>query len=115
MKDDRVYLLHIHDSLANIREYTNSGREFFFKDRKTQDAVVRNLEIIGEAVKHLSASLTTSHPSIPWKQIAGMRDKLIHEYFGVDLTLIWDVVATGLPDLNRTISEILNSPESSAP
>jgi uncharacterized protein with HEPN domain len=64
------------------------GREFFFKDRKTQDAVVRNLEIIGEAVKHLSASLTTSHPAIPWKQIAGMRDKLIHEYFGVDLNLV---------------------------
>ena len=50
MKDDRVYLLHIHDSLANIQEYTSSGREFFFKDRKTQDAVVRNLEIIGEAL-----------------------------------------------------------------
>jgi uncharacterized protein with HEPN domain len=115
MKDDRVYLLHIQDSLANIRDYTKSGQEFFFKDRKTQDAVVRNLEIIGEAVKHLSDSLTTSYPSIPWKQIAGMRDKLIHEYFGVDLNLIWDVVATGLPDLNRAISEILNSPESSAP
>ena len=57
MKDDRVYLLHIQDSLANIREYTDSGREFFFKDRKTQDAVVRNLEIIGEAVKHLIAFL----------------------------------------------------------
>lgn len=115
MKDDRVYLLHIQDSLANIREYTNSGREFFFKDKKTQDAVVRNLEIIGEAVKHLSPSLTASHPSIPWKQIAGMRDKLIHEYFGVDLNLIWDVVATGLPEFDRKISEILNSPQASAP
>ncbi len=114
MKEDRVYLLHIQDSLANIREYTSSGREFFFKDKKTQDAVVRNLEIIGEAVKHLSPSLTTAHPSIPWKQIAGMRDKLIHDYFGVDLNLIWDVVATGLPNLDQTISEILNSTESSA-
>ncbi len=109
MKEDRVYLLHIRDALTNIQEYTSSGREFFFKDKKTQDAVVRNLEIIGEAVKHLSASLTASHPSIPWKQIAGMRDKLIHEYFGVDLNLVWDVVATGLPDLNRKISEILKS------
>ena len=109
MKDDRVYLLHIQDSLGNIREYTNSGREFFFKDRKTQDAVVRNLEIIGEAVKHISPSLTMSHPSIPWKQIAGMRDKLIHEYFGVDLNLVWDVVATGLPEFDRKISEILKT------
>lgn len=106
MKEDHVYLLHIRDALANIQEYTSPGREFFFNDKKTQDAVVRNLEIIGEAVKHLSASLTTSHPSIPWKQIAGMRDKLIHEYFGVDLNLVWDVVATGLPELDRTISEI---------
>ncbi len=62
MKEDRVYLLHIRDALANIQEYTSSGREFFFTDKKTQDAVVRNLEIIGEAVKHLSDSLTTSHP-----------------------------------------------------
>lgn len=109
MKEDRVYLLHIRDALANIQEYTSSGREFFFTDKKTQDAVVRNLEIIGEAVKHLSDSLTTSRPSIPWKQIAGMRDKLIHEYFGVDLNLVWDVVATGLPELDRTIAEILKT------
>ena len=109
MKDDRVYLLHIRDSLANIQEYTKPGRELFFQDKKTQDAVVRNLEIIGEAVKHLSASLTTTHPSIPWKQIAGMRDKLIHDYFGVDLNLVWDVVATGLPEFNRQIMEILTT------
>ncbi len=109
MKDDRVYLLHIRDSLTNIREYTDPGREFFFKDKKTQDAVVRNLEIIGEAVKHLSASLTTANPPIPWKQIAGMRDKLIHEYFGVDLDLVWDVVATSLPEFERQISHILTT------
>lgn len=88
MKDDRMYLLHIRDALGNIREYTAPGREAFFNERKTQDAVIRNLEIIGEAVKHMSASLKATHNTIAWKQIAGMRDRLIHDYFGVDLNLV---------------------------
>lgn len=80
MKDDQMYLLHIRDALGNIREYTAAWRKVFFNDRKTQDAVIRNLEIIGEAVKHMSASLKAAHSTIPWKQIAGMRDRLIHDY-----------------------------------
>ena len=69
MKDDRIYLLHILDAIRQIVEYTAAGKESFFADRKTQDAVVRNLEIIGEATKRVSLSLKTAHPDIAWKAI----------------------------------------------
>ena len=97
MKDDRIYLLHIRDAIQQILEYTVAGQESFLSDRKTQDAVVRNLEIIGEASKRLSSSLKDAHPDISWKPIAGMRDKLIHDYFGINLKLVWDVVERDLP------------------
>lgn len=73
MKDDRIYLFHIRDAIQHILTYTEAGRDSFFADRKTQDAVVRNLEIIGEATKHLSQALKDAHPDISWKPIAGMR------------------------------------------
>ena len=69
----------------------------FFSDGKTQDAVIRNIEIIGQAVKGTSDGTRALEPGVPWRQIAGMRDKLIHEYFGVDLALVWDVVENELP------------------
>ena len=87
--------------------YTTAGKENFFSDRKTQDAVVRNLEIIGEATKRVSATLKEAHPDIAWKPIAGMRDKLIHDYFGVNLQLVWDAVVRDLPDLKRKIDLLL--------
>jgi uncharacterized protein with HEPN domain len=92
VKANRVYLLHIRDATQRIVEYTRGGREAFLASPMTQDAVVRNLEIIGEAVKNLSESLRTGHAEIPWKRIAGMRDKVIHEYFGVNLQLVWEAV-----------------------
>ena len=107
MKDDRVYLLHVRDAVQRILEYTSEGREAFFQDAKTQDAVVRNLEIVGEAVKHLSDAGKSACPEVPWKRVAGMRDKLIHEYFGVNLALVWDVVALDLPNLKACIDRVL--------
>lgn len=83
MKDQRVYLLHAIDAVDAIVEYTSEGRATFFADRKTQDAVIRNLEILGQAVKGLSNETRSREPELRWRQIAGMRDKLIHEYFGV--------------------------------
>lgn len=97
MKDDRIYLLHVRDAIQYILEYTATGKEGSFADRKTQDAVVRNLEIIGEATKRVSGLLKDAHPDISWKPIAGMRDKLIHDYFGINLQLVWDVVERDLP------------------
>ena len=107
MKDDRIYLLHIRDAIQNIIEYTVEGKESFFVDRKTQDAVVRNLEIIGEATKRLSASLKDDHSEVSWKPIAGMRDKLIHDYFGINLQLVWDVIERDLPVLRLKVSQLL--------
>ena len=78
----------------------------FFEDIKTQDAVIRNLEIIGEATKNLSETIRKNHPEIPWKNLAGMRDRLIHQYFGVNLDIVWDVAKKELPQLLLHIRNI---------
>ena len=107
-KDPQVYLAHIRDSIQIIREYTKEGKDAFFQDRKTQDAVIRNLEIIGEAVKVLPSEMTARHELVPWKSIAGMRDQLIHHYFGVDLKLVWGVVESRLDELDKVIQAEFN-------
>lgn len=107
MKDDRFYLLHIRDAIADIHTYTTTGRDAFFEERLRQDGVIRKLEVIGEAVKGLSVSLRLRHPEIPWKQISGMRDKMAHEYFGVDLELVWMVVERDLPPLSQVVTDLL--------
>ena len=109
MKDDRIYLLHIRDAIRQIVEYTAAGKGSFLADRKTQDAVVRNLEIIGEATKRGSPGLKATHTDIAWKPIAGMRDKLIHDYFGVNVQLVWDAVDRDLPVLYEKVKDLLTS------
>jgi uncharacterized protein with HEPN domain len=79
----------------------------FLRDRKTQDAVIRNLEVVGEAVKNLSQQFRDQHPQVPWKRVAGMRDLLIHRYFGVKLETVWEVVTTELPGLRAAIEAML--------
>jgi uncharacterized protein with HEPN domain len=105
----RPYLLHALDAIDAVLEYTQDGRDAFFADRKTQDAVIRNIEVLGQAVKSLSAETRAHDDSIPWRQIAGMRDKLIHEYFGVDLALVWDVVERELPSLRPKMVALLQN------
>jgi uncharacterized protein with HEPN domain len=100
-----MYLAHIRDSIRAIRDYTQEGEAAFLKDRKTQDAVIRNLEIIGEAVKNLPPEITEKYPDIPWKNIAGMRDRLIHHYFGVNLKMVWGVVETRLEALAHVVQK----------
>lgn len=107
MKDDRLYLSHIRDAIHRILSYTKDGKAAFLTDPKSQDATIRNMEIVGEAVKRLSDQTRSRRPEIPWKRIAGMRDKMIHEYFGVDHRLVWDVVEQQLPDLLRAIESLL--------
>ncbi len=109
MKDDKVYLAHIRDAIQRIESFTSGGRDKFFIDPMVQDAVIRNLEIIGEAVKGLSDELRTANPDVPWKQIAGMRDVLIHHYFGVKLETVWQVLVDHLPVLEARVRKLLGA------
>ena len=92
MKRDVAYLSHIRDATRRIQDYSRDGQEAFMASTLIQDAVIRNLEIIGEATKALSPAFREQHPNIPWSSMAGMRDVLIHGYMGVDLKIVWDVV-----------------------
>jgi uncharacterized protein with HEPN domain len=83
--------------------------EEFLNDIKTQDAVVRNLEIIGEAIKNISKGLKKKYPQIPWKDLSGVRDKLIHHYFGVNLDIVWNIVKEELPEVLLQLEEILKT------
>lgn len=105
---DRARLLHIRDAIENILNFTTGGREEFFADLKTQAAVMRYLEIIGEAARSVSDDMRSSHPEVPWRKIADLRNRLIHEYFNVDLELTWTIVESDLPELKRDIGAILN-------
>ena len=107
MKDDRVYLQHIRDALQDIAAYCGSDHEAFLRDRMRQDATLRKLEVIGQAVKNLSEPTKSRQPEIPWKQIAGMRDKVIHDYFGVNLEIVWAVVQKELPKLSTAVEALL--------
>ncbi|MEM2865440.1 MAG: DUF86 domain-containing protein [Candidatus Bathyarchaeia archaeon] len=99
MRKDRAYLKHIIEAASNIEKFIEGVyKEDFLANVEKQYAVLRGLEIIGEATKNLSEGLKSKHPQIPWKEIAGMRDKLIHQYFGVDLDLVWETVRMKLPE-----------------
>ena len=112
MKDDTVFLKHILDAINLIEEYLKDKSYEEFKDnRMLQDAVIREIEIIGEAAKNLSKEFRNKHSDIPWRQIAGMRDKLIHGYFGVDLDAIWDTATMDVPSLKERLQEILKKEE----
>ncbi len=104
---DRLYLRHVVDAIEDIRPFTADGRDAFLHDRKTQSAVIRQLEIIGEAVKRLSPEITARHAGVPWRQIAGTRDRLIHGWFQVDLAAVWSMVEHDLPSLRQAVETIL--------
>lgn len=104
MKDDKLYLEHILECIAYIEDYTIDGKEGFMSSKVTQDAVIRNLEIIGEAAKRVSSNLRKQNPDIAWREMAGMRDVLIHDYFGVDLMIVWNVVEYELPKIKVKIN-----------
>lgn len=109
-KDIAVFLKHIIESAELIEEYlVEIDKELFKKSKQIQDSVIRRLEIIGEAVKNIPDDYKKSHTGIPWKQLAGLRDVLIHQYFGVDIELTWEIARYEIPKLKRILMDVLNN------
>jgi uncharacterized protein with HEPN domain len=109
-RDARLYLHDIARSIGRIERYVK-GLSFaeFSRDEKTRDAVVRNIEIVGEAVRHLPVELKSGHSHIPWAKMVGMRNKVMHEYFGIDNAILWETVRTDIPALKLLISGVEES------
>lgn len=107
-RDFRDYITDIYNAICEVEEFTK-GLDFgrFEEDRKTVNATVRSLEVIGEAAKRIPAHIKEKYPSVPWKKMAAMRDKLIHEYFGVDETIVWKVASEELPKLKPAFKEVV--------
>ncbi len=106
MKDQALYIIHIQECLEKIIEYTRAGREAFLADSRTQDAVIRKFEVIGEAAKRLSEAFTAANPDIPWRKMAGFRDILIHAYDRVDPNEIWNIIEQYVPELLKQMQGI---------
>jgi uncharacterized protein with HEPN domain len=108
MRSSKLYLTDINNSILKIKKYTRTlSYKNFSTNEMLIDAVVRNLEIIGEAVKKIPKEVKKDSPSIEWAKIAGMRDILIHAYFGIDKEIIWDVITNKLPPLQKEIRKLL--------
>jgi len=111
VKDDRLYLIHITECIARIEQYTAEGKDAFLADRKTQDAVVRNLQTLAESTQRLSNPLKLKRPDVDWRGIAGFRNVAVHDYLGIDTQQIWRIVEHDLPGLKPKIAAILASLE----
>lgn len=107
MKDDRLYLVHIRESIERVEEYTAQGKEAFRADRKGQDAVLRNLHTLTESAMRLSDHVKAACQQVDWRGIAAFRNVVVHDYLGVDLDQIWLIVERDLPPLKRCVIEAL--------
>ena len=108
------YIRHILDEIDYIlTQLSDTDVDSFLKDATLKRAFVRSLEIIGEASKKLTEDVKATQPDIEWRKVTGMRDKLIHDYFGVDYTIVWDVATTKLPDLREKLQDLLEATEKS--
>lgn len=111
-KDPSIFLEHILGSIEKIEAFSkNLSKEDLSKSELNQYAIIRAIEVIGEAAKNLPDSLKNKYSHIPWKEIVGTRDKIIHHYFGVDLDVIWDIIKGDLPKLKKEIKKILEEKE----
>jgi len=107
-KNSNIFLQHILENILKIEVGISDIPEVeFSRNVDMQDATLRRLEVIGEAVRNIPDSFRATHPQIPWKKIAGLRDMLIHEYFGVDMGLVWKVVDKDIPKLKKQVTDLL--------
>ncbi len=107
MKDDRLYLHHMPERCRRIMRFISRGREAFMASEELQDAVIRNVEVIGEAAKRVSPGSRERMATLDWKSICGMRDVLIHDYIGVDLESVWNVAYLRIPELEAVLERFL--------
>lgn len=108
-KDDLIFIKHILNAIEDIETYSKGlSKEKFEKNKKSQDAIIRKIEIIGEAAKNVSQNFILKHPNIPWKESIRTRDKLIHGYFGIDLNIVWMIIEDELPKFKKEINKIFN-------
>ncbi|MFQ6071915.1 MAG: DUF86 domain-containing protein, partial [Methanosarcinales archaeon] len=107
-RGNKEYLLDIYNACNQILKYTKGiNKREFMENEEKQDAIVRNLEILGEAVKNISETFREKHPEVQWKEIARTRDKLIHFYFGVDYDVVWDIITVDIPRLKKQVKIII--------
>jgi uncharacterized protein with HEPN domain len=106
VKDDGLYLLHMRECIHRVRQYTADGKQEFWADSKTQDAVLRNLQTLAESAQRLSAELKARRPDVDWRAISGFRNILVHDYLGVDLDDIWNIVTQDIPTLDLAIATL---------
>jgi uncharacterized protein with HEPN domain len=103
------YLLDIQDAIERALEYTNGLTwDEYLHDNKTQDAVVRNLEVLGETTKNISDDLRIEYPAVPWRDMSGTRDRLVHHYFGISQEIVWQIVQKDLPGLKQQIANMIS-------
>jgi uncharacterized protein with HEPN domain len=108
MKDDRLYLLHISECIQRIEKYLgNGGRSDFMASELLQDAVIRNLQILSESATRISDGLQEKHPEIDWLKIRGLRNVLVHDYLGVDIERVWNILEHDLPGLQTSLEKML--------
>ena len=101
MKDDGLYLVHIHECIQRIEQYVEGGREAFMRSPLVQDAVIRNLQVMAESTQRLSDAFKQQHSKVDWRALTGFRNVLVHEYLGVDIDRVWQIVERNLPELKR--------------
>ncbi len=111
MKDDRLYLIHIRECIERIEQYTLGGKDAFFADIKTQDAVLRVLQTLAESTQRISDPLKANHPDVDWRNISAFRNVVVHGYLSIDLKRIWDIVESDLPDLKAKLEAIMRELE----
>jgi uncharacterized protein with HEPN domain len=109
-RDESLYLANMLSAIDRALEYTAAGHEQFMSDAKTQDAVICNIEVMGEAAKAVSSATRAAHPEIPWAEISATRDQVLEEYFRVDLDIVWAIVEKELPPLRERIAALLPAP-----